>query len=54
MEKAIKDFMEGREPPNVVHDPGSNRFRIVAFNEILANSKDWKEHCKDLEAEIRQ
>ena len=54
MEKAIKDLMEGREPPNVVRDPGSNRFRIVAFNGVLPNSKDWKEHCKDLEAAVRQ
>ncbi len=53
MVKAINDLMEGREPSNVVRVPKANRFRIVAFNGVLPNSKHWKDHSKDLEAEIR-
>ncbi len=53
MVKAINDLMEGREPGNVVREPNANRFRIVAYNGVLPNSKEWKDHSKDLEAEVR-
>jgi len=43
----------GREPPNVVRDPSQNGFRIVAFNGVLSNAKNWREHGKDLEAEVK-
>ncbi len=50
---AVYNLMEGREPPNVVRDPSQNGFRIVAFNGVLSNAKNWREHGKDLEAEVK-
>jgi hypothetical protein len=51
--KAIRDLMEGREPPNVIRDRQWNRFYIVAFNGVVPVSKNWRDHAKDLENEVR-
>jgi hypothetical protein len=50
--KAIRDLQEGREPINVVRDPTKNRFPIVSLNEMLPDSKHWRERGRELEKEV--
>jgi len=50
---AIKVVQEGRDPPNVVRDPQSNRFPILATDEVVPSSQDWRDYCKELEALVR-
>jgi len=50
---AIREVQEGRDPANVVRDPKSNRFRIVAAAEFVPARKDWKAHARDLEQKIK-
>jgi hypothetical protein len=51
--KAIRDLQQGLEAPNVIRDPRSNRFGIVAFKGVIPDSKGWKEYARELEAEGR-
>jgi len=50
--KAIRDLQEGREPANVARDAAKNRFPIVSLNEVLPDSKHWRERAKELEKEV--
>jgi hypothetical protein len=50
--KAIRDLQEGREPKNVVRDATKNHFPIVSLNEMLPDSKQWRERAKELEKEV--
>jgi hypothetical protein len=52
MVKAIRDLQEGREPANVPRDAAKNQFRIVSLNEVLPNSKNWRERGKELEKDV--
>jgi len=45
--KAIRDLQEGREPANVVRDPGRNRFLIDASDDLVPASKSWKEYMEE-------
>jgi phenylpropionate dioxygenase-like ring-hydroxylating dioxygenase large terminal subunit len=52
--KAIRDLQEGREPKNVIRDPGMNKFRIVSTSEAVPSTKDWKDYVKtEVEGRIR-
>jgi phthalate 4,5-dioxygenase len=51
--KGIKDVAEGRDPPNVVRDPGRNRFpRVFAYTDTVAADTDWKAHVRQVDAEV--
>jgi hypothetical protein len=50
---AIKAVQEGRDPPNVVRDTQFNRFFILATDEVLPASQDWRDYCKELEALVK-
>ncbi len=50
LRNAIMAVKEGKDPPNVVRDPKLNRFHIIATDDVVPCSKDWKEFCKELEA----
>jgi hypothetical protein len=45
--KAIRDLQEGREPANVVRDPGRNRFPLDACADLFPSSKPWKEYIQE-------
>jgi phenylpropionate dioxygenase-like ring-hydroxylating dioxygenase large terminal subunit len=46
---AMKDVAEGRDPPAIVRDPAKNHFpTVVASYGVIPNSKDWKEHVREL------
>jgi hypothetical protein len=49
---AIRDLQEGREPANVTRDPAKNRFPIVSLNQVLPDSKHWRERAKELEKDV--
>ena len=52
--KAIRDLQEGREPKNVIRDPGMNKFRIVSTSEAVPSTKDWKDYVRtEVEGRIR-
>ncbi len=51
MVKAIRDLQEGREPANVVRDAKFNGFRVGGIQDIYANSVNWKECAKRLDAD---
>jgi hypothetical protein len=50
--KAIRDLQEGREPANVARDAAKNQFPIVSLNEMLPDSKHWRERAKELENNV--
>jgi hypothetical protein len=39
--KAIRDLQEGREPANVVRDPGQNHLPIRPLRAVVPLSMDW-------------
>jgi hypothetical protein len=50
--KAIKDVQEGKDPPHVIRDPEKNRFPgMIIWDGVIPSSMDWKELCRQLEAE---
>lgn len=54
LHSAIKDVLDGRDPPAIVRDPARNCFStIVATNGVIPKSQDWKDYCRKLVAEGR-
>jgi len=51
--KGLNDIAEGRDPPNVKRDPGSNRFpRMFAYTGVVPSDTDWRAHVRLVDAEI--
>jgi phthalate 4,5-dioxygenase oxygenase subunit len=52
--RAIKDVQESREPPHVIRESKLNRFpNMLIWYGVVPSSLDWKEHCRQLEAELK-
>ena len=49
---AIRDLQEGREPRNVIRDSEANEFRLVTLNEVIPDSKPWRERARELEGDV--
>jgi len=45
--KSIADLQEGREPANVVRSTGQNPIRLVACEDLVPESKPWKEYIRE-------
>jgi phthalate 4,5-dioxygenase oxygenase subunit len=45
--KSIADLQEGREPANVVRSMGQNPIRLVACEDLVPESKPWKEYIRE-------
>ena len=43
---AITELQAGREPVNVARDPQHNRFQLVACEDLVPESMNWKEHIR--------
>lgn len=51
--KGLNDIAEGRDPPNVRRDHGSNRFpRMFAYTGVVPSDTDWRAHVRLVDAEI--
>jgi hypothetical protein len=45
--KSIRDLEEGREPANVIREPRQDQIRLVACEDLVPQSKPWKEHIRE-------
>jgi hypothetical protein len=45
--KSIRDLEEGREPANVIRDLRQDQIRLVACEDVVPESKPWKEHIRE-------
>jgi phthalate 4,5-dioxygenase oxygenase subunit len=50
--KAIEDVQAGRDPAGVVRDPARNRFPIVTVEMPVSADRNWKDVCRELEADV--
>jgi len=54
LSKAIQDVQQGIDPPNVVRRPEQNRYpHLFVYVGVVPEATDWREFCKQLEAEAR-
>ncbi len=52
--KAIQDVQQGIDPPNVIRQPERNRYpNLFVYVGLVPESTDWRQFCKQLEAEAR-
>jgi hypothetical protein len=54
LSKAIQDVQQGMDPLNVIRQPEKNRYpNLFVYVGVVPESTDWREFCKQLEAEAR-
>jgi hypothetical protein len=44
---AIRNLQQGREPANVARDLERNRFQLIACEDLVPESRPWKEYIRD-------